>query len=137
LKKFRKTPVYNQPGQTNIRETKERSGVYLIYYGSDKKPVYIGMSASNLYKTILRHFQEWNDPAQQRTVYPQDPLYKVSVVYTTPKQAPKLEKMLILRHKPDDNRHKWEGLEIENIYTEDKKVLNTFDLTPTELKPPF
>jgi excinuclease UvrABC nuclease subunit len=137
MKKFRKTQIYKAPGQTNVSSTQERSGVYIIYYGTDKKPVYIGMSQTNLYKTILRHFQEWNDKAQERKVYPQDPEYKVSIIFTTARQAPILEKALILRHKPEDNRYKWEQLSIDNLYRDERKVLNTFDLTPTELKVPF
>jgi len=110
MKKFRRTQIYKAEGQTNVSTTRNRAGVYLIY--KDRQLVYIGMSQSNIYKALLRHFQEWNDRNQIRVTYPQLPEYKDSIVYTTAKQAPRLEKALIIRLQPRDNPNKYQQMEL-------------------------
>jgi len=125
MKKFRRTQIYKAKGVTNVTDTRKKSGVYLIYKG--QQLVYIGMSQSNIYKALLRHFQSWNDPRQIRVTYPQTPLYKVSIVYTTPKQAPRLEKALIIRLKPKDNPNKYGNMELtRELEAAHRTYLNTY-----------
>ena len=106
MKKTRFKEPYNKKGGTNFRFTNNKSGVYLVK-DKDGKIVYVGMSASNLYKTIYRHFQSWKDSTQIRVVYPKYG-YTVRVVLTTPKRAYLLESALILKMKPKDNPNKLE-----------------------------
>lgn len=85
-----------------IRFKAKKAGVYLIY--RKKTLLYVGMSGSNVYKSLYRHFQTWNDPTQVRVTYKQLKNIKVRVIYTnTPGQAEKLEKAIIIKYKPKDN----------------------------------
>lgn len=106
--KLKRIPVYREDGKTNIAHLSKKKGVYFIYEGS--KLVYIGHSRYNLYKTILRHFQEWKDQAQPtRVTYVRKKLrnkYSVKVYLTTAADAPILEEKLILKHRPRDNKNK-------------------------------
>ncbi len=108
MKKTNFIPPYNYSGQTTFRAANKRSGVYLIKENS--KLVYVGMSVSNLYRTLYRHFETWNHRSQQVVSY-KDNLdkkkYTVRVVYCTPKQTVSLEKALIIKHKPRDNDNKY------------------------------
>jgi excinuclease UvrABC nuclease subunit len=102
----------------NIKNT---PGVYMIYKG--KKLLYVGFSGSNLYKTMYRHFQSWNDPTQIRVTY--DPFkIKVCVIYTeTAEEADILEKALILKYKPKDNPILYKGFEADK---DEKKIFKIF-----------
>ena len=97
-------PYKKDNERTSLPETMNRSGVYLI---ADKngKIVYVGHSLSNLYKTMYRHFQSWKDWRQKRATFSRK-THKVRIVFTTPKQAEKLEKALILKYKPKGNPDK-------------------------------
>ncbi len=53
-----------QPNKTNIRHLSKKKGVYNIYFRNSKNPIYVGYSNSDLYKTILRHFEIWEHPTQ-------------------------------------------------------------------------
>jgi len=106
MKKYKIIKPYTGD-KTNIRFTDGKSGVYLIYPAGSQKAVYIGMSQTNLYKTILRHFQSWEDSKQIRTTYPKQG-YSVRIVICTPQQAERLERALIVKHKPSDNPNKYD-----------------------------
>ncbi len=100
--------------------TAKQPGVYLIYKNSQL--VYVGYSSYNLYKTMYRHFQRWNDPTQVRVIYnPNDPGIKVRVIYTTAARSKKLEKALILKYAPKDNPEKYKN------YVLDKKSEKVLD----------
>lgn len=105
-----------------IRFKAKKPGVYMIY--RKKTLLYVGMSGSNVYKSLYRHFQTWNDPTQVRVTYKQLKNIKVRVIYTnTPGQAEKLEKALIIKYEPKDNPTKyWLNYDTdekeEKIYTE-------------------
>jgi len=108
MKKTRWFSPYERKGKTNLRPATNRAGVYLIKEHSSSNRagviVYVGMSTSNLYKTITRHFQKWDDPQQVRVTYSQDSnLYSIRVIFTTEKQAPRLEEALREHYKPRDN----------------------------------
>jgi len=122
MKKYRFIKPYLDNGKTNLRETIEKSGVYLIHKKGDVKPVYVGMSGNNLYKTILRHFQSWEDK-QTRVTYPKQG-YLVRVVTCTPLQAAKLERALIVKHKPKDNPNKYDNYMLD---LSDKKAIEVYE----------
>lgn len=90
--------------KTNFSNAKNKSGVYIIK--KENEVVYVGHSKSNLYKTLYRHFQEWNHPYQKVTTYSQRQNYKVRIIFTTPEQAVRLEAYLVNKYKPVDNDHK-------------------------------
>lgn len=98
-------PPYNKDGKTNF-PARNKSGTYLIY--KDSKLVYVGHSVTDLYTTMYRHFQKWDDKTQVRISYKVSPLYKVRVVYCSPTNAQKLEKALIVKFKPKDNPIKYD-----------------------------
>ena len=85
------------------------SGVYLIKSNRSEKIVYIGYSATQLYKTLYRHFQTWNDSQQPRKVYSKFG-YTVRVIATTARRAALLEAYLIKSIQPRDNKDKLELL---------------------------
>jgi excinuclease UvrABC nuclease subunit len=127
--KSRFIPVYRlEKGRrrSNISDARQRPGVYIIKELG--KIVYIGHSASDVYKTAMRHFQSWDDPTQDRVTYVNKQLdnYTIRIIFTTPKQAPALEKKLILRHNPRDNELKY-GSYTVNAY--DREVLEIYDNT--------
>ena len=95
--------AYNDEGKPNLKvlsASLKQSGVYFVKDNKDTI-VYVGYSESNLYKTIYRHFQSWNDKTQRRATFPKS--YKVRIIFTTPKRAALLEKYLISKFKPKDN----------------------------------
>lgn len=113
---YRKLPTRKTAGVTNIRGYDGKSGVYMITErkkGSRKDEiVYIGRSGSNLYKTIIRHFQKWNDQEQNNRISYRSRIlkgthkYEVAVGVTPARTAAKLEKELILMYVPRDNKDK-------------------------------
>lgn len=109
MAKFRKTKL--APAYTNGKPTFKkmyRPGAYIIYKqtGDKKTPLYVGFSASNVYKTLYRHFQSWNDKTQVRTTYNRTGPFKVRIILAGPKTAEKLERALLKRLKPKDNPRK-------------------------------
>lgn len=97
------------------RYKKRRSpGVYIIY--REGSPAYIGYSASDVYKSLYRHFQRWNDPKQIRVTYsPIDPQITVRVIYTrTAQQAANLEYALIIKYQPTDNPRQYLPIDYNN-----------------------
>ena len=123
---------YAKPGSTNLKFTEGKAGVYIIKRKGTTKPLYVGMSQSNLYKTITRHFQSWADASQVRVTYSQKADIVIRVIITTPKQAERLERYLILKYKPSDNPRKVQQYEL-NLY--DKTVVTAFENVETSLVP--
>lgn len=124
--------VYTAPGKTSrpVRAARGKAGVYLIRAKGAKNPCYIGHSKGNLYKTLLRHFQRWEDPTQVRVTYPQDAGYKVRIVTTTPTRAAALEKALIIKYRPKDNPDKLELFQLDNLNRTEARALETFEDLP-------
>ncbi len=57
---YRSVGLDGEPWPAWVRELKRASGVYVIKnHGDDGKVLYVGSSASHLYDTISRHFQQW------------------------------------------------------------------------------
>jgi len=134
--KTKKKPPYDKDGKTTFN-TRNKAGVYLIYK-KEKGLVYVGHSKSDVYTTLYRHFQSWEDKRQVRISYSNDfyfntpkseygRKFSVRVIYTTPAQAEKLERALILKYKPKDNPNKLEQYELD---LNDKEVVKKFEELP-------
>jgi len=93
----------------------KQSGVYLLMSRSKRKIVYIGMSCDNLYKTIFRHLQTWNDSQQERFVYDKEDIL-VKIILLNCKDTPRLERYYIEKYNPPDNKSK-----LENYTKEDQE----------------
>ncbi len=109
FRKVRTRPPYDKAGRSNFRFTLARAGVYIIR--ENGKVVYIGFSATNLYKTMHRHFQQWNHRGQPVVTYVNKfrrNKYTVSVTLTGARTAALLETALIRKYKPRDNPGKIE-----------------------------
>lgn len=125
IKKTKFAPLYID-GKINkeLELNKRQYGVYLIKRGGVVR--YIGHSSSQLYKTITRHFQSWEDRQQIRVTYPKEGT-TIRVIYTnTPAQARQLEKALIIKHQPPDNPNKYEQYVLD---LSDKKIIEQVDET--------
>lgn len=113
---------YDAKGKTTF-PAQGCAGVYLIRRGSEL--VYIGYSASNVYKALYRHFQEWNDRTRDRVTYKRLHDIKVRVVYCkSGSYAAKLERALIIKHRPKDNPDKLRGYQLD---IEDNQRINEMD----------
>lgn len=101
-----KTRAYSPYINGRPRFTAKSPGVYVIMKRG--RPYYVGFSGSNVYKTMYRHFQSWNDPRQVRVVYSKNsPDITARVIYTnTARQAANLERALIIKYSPKDNPQK-------------------------------
>jgi hypothetical protein len=116
--------------QLRLKPSKNQKGVYILKKGNEIK--YIGYSGSNLYKTLTRHFQSWEDRTQVRVTYNKNENIKARIVYTsTAAQAAKLEKALILKYKPTDNPNKYEQY---SLNLSDNNLINNYQ---NEAEAPF
>jgi len=139
---FKFKPPYKPNGKTNFPETQKRTGVYIIK--KDNAIIYIGYSESDLYKTLYRHFQTWNDQQQPDRISYKNQLsrakFTVRVVFTTPKRAAALEKALIIKHNPKDNYLKYKSYMNEATQTE-KNYINSveqiYEFAPVLNEAPF
>ncbi|MEL6193937.1 MAG: GIY-YIG nuclease family protein [Bacteroidota bacterium] len=87
--------------------TKACCGVYIIRSKQTKKILYVGFSGKDLYKTLYRHFQSWEDPKQYRTTYANKYAYEIMVVlHPNPNIMFMLEQYYIDRLKPRDTMDK-------------------------------
>lgn len=107
-------------------------GIYIIY-DANLKVKYVGMSSNNLYRTMYRHFQSWNDRTQIRITYNPDKV-KVAVCYCTDlEKIYKLEKALIIKYRDKvklDNPNQYRSEE------SDKKATNVLnEYTDLETNP--
>ena len=115
---YKKSPrftLYSRPPGDNAngklspsaRKLWGKTGVYKIFEAG--KIIYIGSSTSNLYKTIIRKFQTWNDRDRGRLNYDAAKKdYKIQVVLFQGKkwnldELLTLEYELIKKYKPRDN----------------------------------
>lgn len=106
-------------------ETVNRTGVYIVK--ENNKIVYVGMSRTNLYKTLYRHFQQWNHSLQEVVTYANKlkrHRYTVRVILCTPLQAEKLERALIIKYKPRDNWMKYQGYQLR---TSDNNLVEQYE----------
>lgn len=119
----------DKPAVEILKASKNQTGVYLIK-DKNNNIVYVGFSASNLYKTFYRHFQIWNDKThpEKRNVYPRN--YKARIIITTEKRAFLLEKYLILKLKPRDNNFKYEDYLTPKEETQVSQFWNGLEVAP-------
>lgn len=107
LRRTRFLPPYLPSGRTTFSEA-GCPGCYIITKAGRIR--YVGFSANNVYKTLYRHFQKWNDPRQERVTYMQRHDVRVRVLYTpSAAKARELERALIIKHQPPDNTDKLKG----------------------------
>lgn len=123
MKVSRFAKPYKSTGRTTFPEMKNKSGVYLIK--ENGRLVYVGMSLSNLYRTMYRHFEQWNHDGQSVVTYANKMKkndYTVRIALCSPAQAGRLEKALIKKHRPRDNENKYKSYELqfqdERIFTD-------------------
>jgi len=129
IKFTKKVPAYTGAACT-LKQT--GCGCYIIY--KDAKPVYVGMSRTDLKKTLYRHFQEWNDRRtdwtrkkeniERVTYFGQDKgRFKISVCWCkTPRLAAIVESHLIFTLKPKDNSNKLLGIDQEETAEIKKEI---------------
>jgi len=99
--KYKNLNPYNDKGKPTFKKRNVK-GVYIIR--KKKVILYIGYSGVDLYKTMYRHFQDWNDYSQVRVEYKNIGNLKVDIILTSTKlEASRLEKALIIKYKPKDN----------------------------------
>lgn len=109
-------------------------GVYLVKQGEEI--TYVGFSGYNVYKTLTRHFQSWED-GQHRTTFKNRNSNNITarVIKTTAAQAANLEKALILKYKPRHNKNKLDAFQLD---ASDKRLIESYENTPsTNEAPPF
>ncbi len=108
MTKRNRNDVTVQNGKTNLAFLKNKSGVYLIKEGNDI--VYVGSASTNMYSTVLRHFQRWKD-REGRLSY-KDELWlnhKIRVFLCAPTKAYALEKKFIQHYRPRDNKNYYDS----------------------------
>ena len=71
-----------------------------------KRPVYVGYSGSDLYKTMYRHFQSWDDKTQYRATYPKRGYEILVIVPRSRVLASAIEQYYIEKFKPRDAKRK-------------------------------
>lgn len=135
MKKYRFLAPYQKSGKTTFRATVNRAGVYLIK--ENTRLVYVGMSAKNLYKTLYRHFEKWHHSGQEVVTYAgrlNRHKYTVRVVLSTALQAARLERALIIKHRPRDNENKYTQYSLK---LSDEKALDAYVTMITDNEVPF
>lgn len=150
LKAHKFVPVYKElpgtngktNGKTNIRWADKKRGVYIIK--ENGKIIYVGYSRTNLYRTIMRHFQNWDDRRFEqehqtpRLTYANKikrNRYTVRIVFADDNRAKKLEHALIKKYKPRDNQDPY-GSEGDLPKSDFKPVLEEYEFTDYG-DPPF
>lgn len=96
---------FAENGKTDprLRKAYGKSGAYLIKNRAGTI-VYVGHSKSNLYRTILRHFQDWSSSDQYRASYDPFDKHEIKILYSKKKDAEKIECHYQTKHQPKDNR---------------------------------
>ena len=125
MKKSRFFPPYATNGSSNLRKFNNRSGVYIIKEENSGELLYIGYSATNIYKTAIRHFQSWEDRTQVRTTFPKNG-YSIRIILCTPDRAAILEAALIKKYSPADNPLKLKG----KLTTKEINILEDYEIRP-------
>jgi excinuclease UvrABC nuclease subunit len=127
MKKSKKILIYNPNGSTNVSSVIGKTGVYIIY-SSEGKIQYIGHSRSDLYKTLTRHFQVWNDGInkQYRAKFSKTEGYKTRLILCPSSKCLLLEEALINKYKPPYNQ------QITLLFPKGKKAAVLADLEKLE-----
>jgi hypothetical protein len=115
--------------KTNISNLRQKTGIYFIY--EDENLVYVGMSTSDIYRTILRHFQEWNDSKQEKRISYKNKRHRYTyhcsfILIEDEATVRNAELSYILTEKPRDNREKYSQYKYgngEEVATVDIKLM--------------
>jgi len=102
-KAYKKTKKGTLKPNPHIPWVRTCCGVYLIRSRKTKKIKYIGHSKSDIYKTMYRHFQDWDDPTQYRATYSPG-YYEVGLIPTKKERVEKLERYLVSKMRPEDQK---------------------------------
>jgi hypothetical protein len=102
---------YQGTRTTLSSQTKANRGIYFIKSKRSKKIIYVGSSETQLYKTIYRHFQIWNDN-RPRITYGKNG-YLIKVILTTSNKYDLIEQFYINKLKPRDCMNKYEKLKMD------------------------
>lgn len=113
---------YTESGKCTLNASfRTKGGVYIFRKNGVIK--YIGYSGKNLYKTMYRHFQKWED-SQYRAVFKKNEV-EVRIIETTEQQAPRVERFLIRKFKPEFNI-----MEHEEEKENDEKEIKISEIKP-------
>ena len=120
-------PTKGKNGKSTLAWTTGKSGVYLIK--EDNQIVYVGSSSTNLYSTILHHFQRWKDKQQPNRLTYKESLslnYKIRIMLCKTSKAYDLEKKFINYYQPRDNKifYEDEFQDIESDVSNEVKAIN-------------
>lgn len=96
-----------------------KPGIYIIRDAFTKAITYIGMSKSNVYKAMYRHFQQWNDRSQYRVTYPNRTGFEVRLIIVPSEKVDYTERRLIRFFNPRDNAERYE--DSENYFFESEQ----------------
>lgn len=89
-----------------LQAARGKSGVYLIR-DKNKNVVYVGMTTSDLYKTVTRHFTGWSKPhTQHRVELDIWKGYEVKLFYVNKYRAREIECHYIVKYDPPLNVQK-------------------------------
>lgn len=116
-----------------------KSGAYLIRDRKSKKILYVGKSHTQLQATIYRHFTKWKRPKNNigdygYKWYENTKDLQVRVIQCTPKQADRLELILITTIRPKDNSAKIKTL-FDNLEQAEKlKALEDYKAAEAAIK---
>lgn len=122
---YSRKPTRATAGRTNLSKFREKAGVYFIVQETlnakgkaiETELVYVGMSTYDIYKTIMRHFQRWEDSEQPKRISYKSRIvrkshnYKIAVVECSAAVAKATERALIETYLPKDNKLKIEAIE--------------------------
>jgi excinuclease UvrABC nuclease subunit len=138
-------PPYSPDGKCNLKTTGK--GCYIIK--KNDSVIYVGLSYSDVKRTLYRHFQKWTDlrtdytkknQVYERVTYTgqNKSNFKIKVIFCkTDKEISELEYLLIKKLKPKDNTLKNEIYSIVDL----KKTINAYNNSdnwkPTSEEPPF
>lgn len=141
-------PPYQKDGSTAF-PARNIPGVYLIYRTEEGYTritdglLYVGYSASDVYKAMYRHFQQWNDrqahlgQREERVTFQVKSNIRVRVVYCrTGAEARELERALIIKHQPPHNPDKLAFYELTEHGTALTEVPGNAEFV-TDLNAPF
>lgn len=104
---MKSTKFFKPYNKKNYNLSATGRGVYIIKKGD--VVVYVGLSYTDVKRTLYRHFQAWNDNRFERVTYDGENrnLFKIKVIFCkTEKETAELEYLLIKKLKPRDNTAK-------------------------------
>jgi excinuclease UvrABC nuclease subunit len=136
---------YSLDGKCNLKTTGK--GCYIIK--KNDSVIYVGLSYSDVKRTLYRHFQKWTDlrtdytkknQVYERVTYTgqNKSNFKIKVIFCkTDKEISELEYLLIKKLKPKDNTLKNEIYSVVDLRKTIDAFNNSDNWKPTSEEPPF